>query len=62
MGTFILNGDSDCRKRARELASREEDAEARRDWMLLANEAAGSGDWLLAEYAYKKGLGLQVLW
>lgn len=60
--TFILDGDSDCRKRARELADKEDDPEVRREWVLLADEAAGTGDWLLAEYAYKKGLGLRVLW
>ncbi|GAB6280591.1 MAG: hypothetical protein STSR0007_06760 [Thermovirga sp.] len=62
MQTFILDGDSDCRKRARELAAKEDDPETLREWVLLADEATGSGDWLLAEYAYKKGLGLRVLW
>lgn len=60
--TFFLNGDSDCRKMARELATRGDGPEVRRDWLLLADDSARSGDWLLAEYAYKKGLGLQVLW
>ncbi|MDO9509413.1 MAG: hypothetical protein Q7I97_08805 [Thermovirgaceae bacterium] len=62
MGTFILDGDSDCRKRARELAAMGDDPEVLTQWLLLADEAAGSRDWLLSEYAYKKGLGLQVLW
>lgn len=60
--TFILDGDSDCRKKARELAARDGDPETLAEWVLLADEASASGDWLLAEYAYKKGLGLQVLW
>jgi len=61
-GTFILDGDSDCRKKARELAAREDDPEIHKEWVLLADEASASGDWLLAEYAYKKGLSLRMLW
>jgi len=36
--------------------------EIRQDWLLIAEEASREGDWLLSEYAYRKGLGLQVLW
>jgi len=59
---FVLDVNSELRKRAAELACLPDTPEVRRDWLLIADEASSIGDWLLSEYAYKKGLGLQVLW
>ena len=59
---FVLDVNSELRKRAAELACLPDTPEVRRDWLLIADEASLTGDWLLSEYAYKKGLGMQVLW
>ncbi len=56
-----MNGGK-LRKRAAFLAADGPMARNRYEWLRLADEAAASGDWLLAEYAYKRGLGLRVLW
>ncbi|MEA3508782.1 MAG: hypothetical protein U9R40_07690 [Synergistota bacterium] len=52
-----------CLDEAKTLLSKEPDLPATRDlWLLLAERAARDGRFVLAEYAYKKGLGLGVLW
>lgn len=58
---FLMTGGK-LRKRAAFLAADGTTALNRDEWLRLADEAADSGDWLLAEYAYKRGLGLRVLW
>ena len=58
---FFMNGGK-LRKRAAFLAADGPMARNRYEWLRLADEAAASGDWLLAEYACKWGLGLRVLW
>jgi len=58
-----LEGHTVLRKKAQELLEASETSEeVRRKWLALAEEAAKEGDYLLSEYAYKKALGLRVLW
>ncbi|MFP4482531.1 MAG: hypothetical protein ACLFN0_07050 [Thermovirgaceae bacterium] len=59
---FTLDTNSELRKRAARLAAEGETFCARRAWCDLAEEAASRRDWVLAEYAYKRGLGLRTLW
>ncbi len=61
-GRFCLKGNSEIRNRAEQLLRMEDSLEVRHEWLLLAEEAAGAGDWLMSEYAYRKGLDLRVLW
>lgn len=61
-GTFFLKGETDLRQRAEELSGRRDSPAVRREWLLLADRSSQAGDWILAEYAYMKGLGLRVLW
>ncbi|HBG14491.1 MAG TPA: hypothetical protein DDW96_04095 [Synergistaceae bacterium] len=61
-GPFVLEESTELRKRAGELSLLADTPEIRQDWLLIAEEASREGDWLLSEYAYRKGLGLQVLW
>ena len=57
-----FNGGSELRKKAEELLQAGETKDVRDKWLALAEEAAQEGDYLLSEYAYKKALGLRVLW
>ncbi|MFA5674437.1 MAG: hypothetical protein WC912_08235 [Thermovirgaceae bacterium] len=60
--SFVLDENTELRKRAGELSLLAETSEVRQDWLFIAEEASREGDWLLSEYAYRKGLGLRVLW
>lgn len=59
---FVLDITTELRKRAAELAYLPGTPKVRCDWLLIADEASLTGDWLLSEYAYKKGPGMQVPW
>jgi hypothetical protein len=59
---FPLDTNSELRKRAASLAAEEDTVLLRRAWYELAEEASASRDWVLAEYAYQRGLGLRTLW
>jgi hypothetical protein len=62
VGGFFLEGNTELKRRSRALSRREDTTAVRREWLRIAEEASISGDWLLSEYAWKKGLGLRVLW
>lgn len=59
---FVLDITTELRKRAAELAYLPDTPKVRRDWFLIAEEASQTDDWLLSEYAHKKGLEMQVPW
>jgi len=59
---FPLDTNSELRKRAASLAAEGDTVSARRAWYELAGEASACRDWVLAEYAYQRGLGLRTLW
>ncbi|MGC9372337.1 MAG: hypothetical protein ACP5DY_03355 [Thermovirgaceae bacterium] len=59
---FPFRSNNELHKRAARLASKGETPATRRGWRELAEEAAARGDWVLSEYAYKRGLGLRALW
>ncbi len=61
-GAFFLKGETDLRRRAEELSGKEDSPSVRQEWLLLADQASLAGDWILSEYAYRKGLSLRVLW
>jgi hypothetical protein len=61
-GAFPLKSNNKLHKRAAHLASAGDTAATRRAWCEVAVEAAAAGDWVLSEYAYKRGLGLRTLW
>lgn len=61
-GNFPFRPNNELYKRAARLASEGEAPATRRAWCELAEEAAARGEWVLSEYAYKRGLGLRTLW
>jgi len=61
-GEFFLEGNTGLKKRAKVLSGREASPEVRQEWLRIAEEASLARDWILSEYAWKKGLGLRVLW
>jgi hypothetical protein len=61
-GEFFLKENTELKRHARELSGRESSPKIQREWLRIAEEASLAGDWLLCEYAWKKGLDLRMLW
>jgi len=61
-GDFFLKGNTELKRHVRELTDRGSSPKIQQEWLRIAEEASLEGDWLLSEYAWKKGLGLRVLW
>ncbi|HPD97764.1 MAG TPA: hypothetical protein PLP89_05490 [Synergistales bacterium] len=61
-GDFFLKGNTELKRHVRDLSGRGSSPIIQQEWLRIAEEASLAGDWLLCEYAWKKGLGLRVLW
>ncbi len=61
-GKLPFRPNNELHKRAERLALEGDTPSTRRAWREVAEEAAAVGDWILSEYAYKRGVGLRTLW